>query len=35
MATEGVGPIARRLYDTLTGIQRGSEPDPFGWTSEV
>jgi branched-chain amino acid aminotransferase len=35
VADGGIGPIARRLYDTLTGIQWGEVPDPFGWTSEV
>jgi branched-chain amino acid aminotransferase len=27
-----IGPVTQRLYDTLTGIQWGSIPDPFGWT---
>ena len=27
----GIGPIAQRLYDTLTGIQYGRLPDEFGW----
>ncbi|MDR0325958.1 MAG: branched-chain amino acid aminotransferase [Oscillospiraceae bacterium] len=27
-----VGPIAQRLYDTLTGIQWGRTPDTMGWT---
>ncbi|MBP3520637.1 MAG: branched-chain amino acid aminotransferase [Oscillospiraceae bacterium] len=27
-----IGPLARRLYDTLTGIQWGTLPDPYGWT---
>jgi len=31
----GVGPVTRRLYDTLTGIQYGRIPDPFGWTQRV
>ncbi|MBB6733163.1 branched-chain amino acid aminotransferase [Cohnella zeiphila] len=26
------GPLTRRLYDELTGIQTGRAPDPFGWT---
>jgi branched-chain amino acid aminotransferase len=31
--TEGkVGPVARRLYDTLTGIQWGKIEDTMGWT---
>ena len=25
------GPLTQKLYDTLTGIQWGAEPDPFGW----
>ena len=31
----GIGPLSRKLYDTLTGIQWGTQPDPFGWTCEV
>jgi branched-chain amino acid aminotransferase len=27
-----VGPIAQRLYDTITGIQCGAAEDTFGWT---
>ena len=30
-----IGPLTRRLYDTLTGIQWGKEPDPYGWTVKV
>lgn len=26
-----VGPVARCLYDELTGIQFGNRPDPYGW----
>jgi branched-chain amino acid aminotransferase len=29
------GPVARALYDELTGIQYGRRPDPCGWTREV
>lgn len=29
------GELARKLYDTLTGIQTGKLPDPFGWVEEV
>ncbi|KEF35803.1 branched-chain amino acid aminotransferase/4-amino-4-deoxychorismate lyase [Schinkia azotoformans MEV2011] len=29
------GEISKKLYDTLTGIQYGTEPDPFGWTVKV
>ena len=31
----GIGSLSQKLYDTLTGIQWGSLPDPFGWTCEV
>lgn len=31
----GVGPVTRRFYDTLTGIQYGRLPDPFGWLHQV
>jgi branched-chain amino acid aminotransferase len=31
----GVGPVTRRLYDTLTGIQGGRVPDRFGWLRRV
>ncbi len=27
----GIGPVAQKLYDTLTGIQYGKLEDPFGW----
>lgn len=26
-----IGPIAQRLYDTITGMQSGRLPDPHGW----
>ncbi|WP_053219513.1 branched-chain amino acid aminotransferase [Virgibacillus senegalensis] len=26
------GAVAKQLYDTLTGIQTGKQPDPFNWT---
>lgn len=29
------GPVAKRLYDTITGIQYGTETDPFGWVVKV
>lgn len=29
------GTLTRRLYDTLTGIQNGTQTDPFGWCVEV
>jgi branched-chain amino acid aminotransferase len=30
-----VGPVSRRLYDELTGIQFGQRPDPYGWIYTV
>jgi len=30
-----IGALSQKLYDTLTGIQWGKEPDPFHWTKEV
>ncbi len=30
-----IGPIAQKLYDTLTDLQNGCVPDPFGWTVAV
>lgn len=32
---EETGDIAKRLYETLTGIQYGTESDPFNWITEV
>ncbi|MFF2482247.1 branched-chain amino acid aminotransferase [Paenibacillus sp. NPDC058071] len=29
------GELSAKLYDTLTGIQRGSVADPFGWVLEL
>jgi branched-chain amino acid aminotransferase len=29
------GPVARRLFETLTSIQTGRAPDPYGWTRVV
>ncbi|HLR63404.1 MAG TPA: aminotransferase class IV, partial [Lentibacillus sp.] len=29
------GKISKQLYDTLTGIQLGTEEDPFGWIVKV
>lgn len=29
------GPVARRLFDALTGIQTGARPDPYGWTHRI
>lgn len=30
-----IGEISKRLYDTLTGIQYGTEKDVFNWTTSV
>ena len=30
-----IGDVTQRLYDTLTGIQWGILPDPYGWTVPV
>ena len=30
-----IGELTQKLYDTLTGIQWGTEPDPYGWTVPV
>lgn len=30
-----IGPVSKRLYDTITGIQSGVLPDEFGWTVAV
>lgn len=32
---EEIGPVAQKLYDTLTGIQWGRLPDEMGWTIKV
>lgn len=32
---EGIGPLTKRLYDTITGIQTGALEDPFGWRREI
>jgi len=29
------GPLGQKLYDTITGIQRGEIEDPFGWTTSI
>ena len=29
------GPVAQRLYDTLTGMQYGRLEDPYGWVVKV
>ncbi len=30
-----IGDLSQKLYDTLTGIQWGTEPDPYGWSVPV
>ncbi len=30
-----VGPVIKKLYDTLTGIQEGTVPAPEGWIHEI
>ncbi|KJE89250.1 branched-chain amino acid aminotransferase [Capsaspora owczarzaki ATCC 30864] len=35
IGTLTIGPIMKRLYDRLKAIQRGDEPDPFGWMHVV
>lgn len=29
------GELSKKLYDTLTGIQNGTLPDPFGWVVDL
>lgn len=29
------GPVATSLYESLTGLQYGHRPDPYGWTERV
>jgi branched-chain amino acid aminotransferase len=29
------GPLSKKLYDTMTGIQTGAVPDPFDWMIEL
>ena len=30
-----IGPVTQRLYDELTGIQWGRQPDPHGWVMKI
>jgi branched-chain amino acid aminotransferase len=30
-----VGPLAERLFEEISAIQRGLRPDPHGWVVEV
>lgn len=32
VADGGIGKVTQHLYDTLTGIQWGKQPDTYGWT---
>lgn len=32
---EEVGPIMQHLYESLTQIQCGEKPDPYGWTHQI
>ncbi|HYE94499.1 MAG TPA: branched-chain amino acid aminotransferase [Terriglobales bacterium] len=31
----GIGPLTQKLYDTIVGIQYGTQPDTRGWTVQV
>lgn len=33
--SDEIGPVSKKLYDTLTGIQNGSIKDKYGWTREI
>ena len=35
IADGGVGELARKLYDEITGIQYGHREDPFGWRVKI
>ena len=30
-----IGETSQNLYDRLTGLQWGREPDPFGWVDKI
>ena len=32
---EEIGPVMKKLYDTLTGIQMGTVDAPEGWLHEI
>lgn len=32
---EKIGPFAKKMFDTITGIQYGKIDDPFGWTHSI
>jgi branched-chain amino acid aminotransferase len=29
----GIGPLTRRLYDEILGLQYGERPDPYNWVT--
>ena len=31
----GIGKVTQELYDSLTGIQWGKLPDPYGWVEKI
>lgn len=35
IADGATGELSARVYEALTGIQTGRQPDPFGWVTEV
>ncbi len=35
VGTGGIGEVTQKLYDTLTGIQWGTQPDVHGWTHKI
>ncbi len=35
LGTGKVGPLAQRLFDEISNIQRGLKPDPHGWVVEI
>ncbi|MDR1069344.1 MAG: branched-chain amino acid aminotransferase [Gracilibacteraceae bacterium] len=35
VADGGIGPVAQKLFDNLTGLQWGRLPDVFSWTYEI
>jgi branched-chain amino acid aminotransferase len=32
---DGIGPVTKHIYQTLTDIQHGRVSDPYGWTYEI
>jgi hypothetical protein len=30
-----IGPVAMAIYNKLTGIQRGTEPDRYNWIERI